>query len=258
MNGYNDCRGSYQGSEDANLYENQIYEKEGYDNFIWGFEQTALIRLLKNSFPSFENIQELNFACGTGRICEFLEKHFDDINAIDISDEMVEIAKTKTKNVTYVVTDILNDGKDITMQYDFITISSFVLLAEPELRKAVFEKLALSLNGDNARLLGGLHWNPFSRRGVIHIFQKLKGTPKEKQLRSFSLSDMRALASSTGLEVVTYSGVGFIPRKMFTLLEAGFCNFLESVLNTAGLLKFFGSNLTVVCQLKNNLRTRKV
>ncbi len=251
MNDYDDYRGAYQSNARANFYEKDIYNKDGYDNFLWRIEQTALTPLLKETCPSFENIDVLDFACGTGRICEYLEQYVEKFDALDISDEMVQIAKAKTKNVNYIIADIINDPDALSKKYDLITTFRFVLFAEPDLRKAIFDKLAGALNGDSGRLVVGLHGNPYSRRGLVLLYQKLKGTLKEKQLRSFSLKDMQVLASSAGLEIVTYRGVGFIPRKMFAVFGAGFCNFIESILNGTGLFKFFGSNLIVVCKLKS-------
>lgn len=250
MNEYDDYRGTYQSGERANWYDKSIYNKDGFDNFLWGVEKIALLSILNRSYPSFEKIQVLDFACGTGRISEFLEHHFGHIDALDISAEMVSIAKTKTQNVKYIVAEIINDPDVFSKKYDLITTFRFVLFAEPELRKAAFNKLALILNGSQSRIVVGLHGNPFSRRGIVHIFEKLKGTPKKDQLKSFSLNGMKALASDAGMEVVDYTGVGFIPRKIFNLFGAKFCYLVEKGLYKAGVFKYFGSNLIVVCQLK--------
>jgi SAM-dependent methyltransferase len=249
MNDYDDYRGAYQSKERANVYEKGIYAKDGYDDFLWKMERQAFLSILKKSLPTFEKIQTLDFACGTGRISEFLEGKFESIDAIDISDEMVQIAKSKTDKVNYIVADITKDDAAFTKKYDLITTFRFVLFSEPDLRKEVFAKLATFLKDKDARLVVGLHGNPFSRRGFVHIFQKLKGLPAEKQLRSFSLSDMQALAAHAGLEIVDYTGVGFVPRKVFNLFGAGFCGLVERAIYKLGIFKYFGSNLIVVCKL---------
>ena len=252
MSKYNDYRGAYQGIQNVNRYEKEIYSKDGFDNSLWEIEKTALLSILEKVYSSLENTETLDFACGTGRITEFLESYMRNIDALDISEEMVSVAKTKTKNVNYIVGDIINDPEVNNKKYDLITTFRFVLFAEPELREAVFRKLALMLHDDHGRIIVGLHGNPYSRRGLVHIFQKLKATPQEDQLRSFSLNEMRSLAANAGLEVVDYTGVGFVPRKIFDLFGSGFYNLVEKILYRAGFLKYFGSNLIVVCKLKHS------
>ena len=68
MKDYDDYRGAYQGSDRADWYDESIYKKGGFDEFLWDIEKTSLLSILNRSCQSYENIHALDFACGTGRI----------------------------------------------------------------------------------------------------------------------------------------------------------------------------------------------
>jgi len=60
----------------------------------------------------------LDIACGTGAQAEYLQNHFT-VTGIDISDEMLDVAKDKVKNATFINADMcdfeLNDQYDVIL-----------------------------------------------------------------------------------------------------------------------------------------------
>ncbi len=247
MSQYKDYRGAYQSGTRANWYENKVYEKGGFDEMLWHLEKRVFSDLLARNFESMDEIKVLDFACGTGRITEFLETHTKNIDALDISPEMVEIAKAKTRHANYIVADILENPDSIKDEYDLITTFRFVLLADADLRTKVFDRLSKVIGVTGGKIIVGIHGNPVSRRSLVHCREFLKRVPRENRTRSFSINDMRVLASGAGLKIDSIGGVGFVPRSLFKLLGPKISYSIERLINLIPFAGRFGSNLIVSC-----------
>lgn len=66
-----------------------------------------------NKFLS-KNMRALEVACGTGRLSQIISKHVEQFIGIDISNDMLNIAKSKNKDINYMLGDMINlDSKQI-------------------------------------------------------------------------------------------------------------------------------------------------
>ena len=257
MNEYKDYRESYQGEARANWYENKVYEKGGFDEMLWHAEKTILTTMLGQCWPSMKGLKILDFACGTGRITEFLESlpDTDKIDALDISEGMVDIARTKTRNVNFIVGDILENPDVINEEYDLITTFRFVLLAEADLRGKVFERLSKAVQTTGGKIAVGIHGNPISRRFFVHCREFVFRVPLENRTKSFSIGDMRLLATSAGLKIDAIEGVGFVPRTLFKILGPKISYSIEKMICRIPFAGRFGSNLIVLCSASNSAKS---
>jgi ubiquinone/menaquinone biosynthesis C-methylase UbiE len=79
-------------------------------------EVDKVLSLVKQYKTSKGNML-LDIACGTGAQAEYLQNHFA-VTGIDLSDEMLGIAKEKVKNATFINADMCNFN--LNDQYDVI------------------------------------------------------------------------------------------------------------------------------------------
>jgi len=97
---------------DAIKYYDKIYSFKDYEQ-----EAKEITRIVEESLHS-EGRRLLDVACGTGRHIEYLKDQFE-VEGLDISREMLEIARVRNPNVTFHQADMtdFNLGK----KFDVIT-----------------------------------------------------------------------------------------------------------------------------------------
>src|SRR6185312_2389003 len=108
--------------------------------------EAASLRTTPNNI-SFSNVLEIG--CGIGKNTVWFAEKAESVTAVDLSEEMLAIAKQKIKSpkVNFLQADILQPWAFAASQYDLITFS--LVLEHIENLEPVFEKVssALSLNG---------------------------------------------------------------------------------------------------------------
>lgn len=107
----------------------------------------------------FDNCLEIG--CGTGKNTEWLLQKAKQVTAVDLSDEMLAMAKQKIQaaNVQFLQADITLDWTFASGTYDLITFS--LMLEHIENLEAVFEKLSLVTAANSYVYIGELH--PFKQ-----------------------------------------------------------------------------------------------
>ncbi len=145
----------------------------------------------------------LEIGCGTGKNTEWLALKSNHILAIDLSEEMLEIAKTKiqTKKVEFIQADI---NKEWTWcrdnQFDLVTFS--LVLEHIENLDNIFSKLkAVVKNGG------------FVYVGELHPFKQYKGTKARFEAENglqivtcfnHNISDFTNSAKNFGFEIIDF------------------------------------------------------
>lgn len=108
--------------------------------FYWrNFEEPFLENLFRK-LAEKNSGEVLDFACGTGRISKILNKYFDDITGIDVSEEMLKEAIRVLPGAKFVCADITR--AHISKKFKIIVAFRFFLNAQQELREEVCEKLS--------------------------------------------------------------------------------------------------------------------
>ncbi len=237
---------AYQDRGKVQRYEKDIYKPGGFDDVLWQVEQRAFSRLLRAHCPGHETKDALDFACGTGRILQYLRPRVGTLVGVDISPAMLEQAAKKVSDVRLVCADIVNHPEEVPGDKDLITSFRFLLLAEPALREACIAQLVKKLRGPESVMVLGLHGNPMSRRALASWRNKLF-TPSKGKVPMFGMRDMRALADRVGLRIVATAGVGYVPRGLSRLMPRALFEGIERLLGDKPGLWRFGSNLIVVC-----------
>jgi len=182
----------------ASEYE-RFYTPGTADHAIWTHERKILTDLLARHQKHWPTCNYLDFACGTGRVIEFMESRVTTSRGIDISSEMLRLAAPKLQRSELICTDITKSDVP-EAKYDLITAFRFFLNAEPSLRLAVMRALALRLKNAESVLVFTNHGNPFSYKGAMWPVHRIK-----------------QLLEQLGLHIVERFGCGIISPRFFKI-----------------------------------------
>lgn len=103
--------------EFANIYDELIYEDINYDKVA-----EKIIDLYTENSISFEDY--LDLACGTGNVAIKVAKHFKNTYAVDLSDDMLNIAFDKFKKNKIKAKVICQDMRELSLNKKFNLITS--------------------------------------------------------------------------------------------------------------------------------------
>ena len=145
-----------------------------YESFIWELEKEILFEEV-SYINKHNKIDYLDFACGNGRIINYLGSNFKflALNAADTSKEMLDsIVKVKNKNIKcfHIDNKKKNPLKGLK-KYELVTAFRLILNLEEENRSYVLEQIN-SLLEDDGLLMINNHMNRYSILGLTAYFLK--------------------------------------------------------------------------------------
>lgn len=141
---------------------------QGYYFYQWNlFEKNILKKIIDSNY--FKNKNVLDFACGTGRITnELVSLKLKKVDGVDISNEMLIIAKDRVENVDFYCEDITtNLNENFINKYDLVTSFRFFTNAEQSLRISALKAINKSLKPTGKFILN-IHQNKKSFLGMIY------------------------------------------------------------------------------------------
>ncbi|EKQ57031.1 MULTISPECIES: class I SAM-dependent methyltransferase [unclassified Clostridium] len=103
--------------EFANIYDELIYEDIDYDNV-----EKKIIELCKENNVKFQDY--LDLACGTGNVAVRVGKNFKNIYAVDLSNDMLNVAFDKFKKNKIKAKVICQDMCELSLNKKFDLITS--------------------------------------------------------------------------------------------------------------------------------------
>lgn len=238
-------RDSHKYQEKGAEYE-AYYQNKAWQRFLWSREQEILLQILEKYFTDID-VNLLDFACGTGRITEFLENRVKTSTGIDVSGSMLAVARKKLKRTEIIEADITAENILKPRKFNLITAFRFFLNAEPELRSAVIRTLAELLD-EGGYLVFNNHQNsgsPWIRLRYAHYRKK----NPEGIFNVMNIEQMKNLVEEAGLQIIEIYPVGFFnPPKVPVSFHLN-----QTIDWAAGKFKFmnkFSENLIAVCQRK--------
>ena len=197
---------SFQSEEAVQKYEKIIYSDDSYDSFIWNIESHKVVSIFRARARHSDEIVNLDYACGTGRIISLLEKFTKESSGIDVSEQMISVARGKVSKAKLVVGDISENEEILEPRYDIITLFRYVLNAEPASRKIILSHLAARLDSESGRLIFNGQGNKHSLRHVT-----LQFCPNSNErINEMSYGKTRKLIESCGLEIISWYGFGVL------------------------------------------------
>lgn len=225
-------------------YDKRMYSEDTWSNRVWQIEKYLLSKILSGK----KNCKVLDFATGTGRIPEFLEKiGFQNITGIDASKAMLKPAKKKLRKTNLLCLNITKN-KDFSEvkreKFGVILSFRFFLNIERELGDNIMKKLSKIIKDDGIFIFN-MHANKYSLIGakeLIRSFNKKKGN-------LLSVKEIKSLVNKNGFSVKEIYSYGFIPhKKRFSFLNYKVWYFLEKLFISKRNLT--GGNLIVICKKK--------
>lgn len=225
-------------------YEEKEYGHGEYYALIWSIEKEILKGALKSRKD--KDLDYLDFACGTGRVLSFVEKYTKNSKGIDISNEMLKIAKERTSKSSLEKRDILKDP--LVDKYDLITSFRFFLNTEDDLRDKILIQLRDSLKEDGL-LIFSIQGNTFSFRSFTLFFNNL--FRKKRKMKQMSFGDVENMLKRGGMRVVRCYGIGLLPKPLYKLRLLRKCLFsLDRGFSKVRLLGYVSHTLVFLAEKK--------
>jgi SAM-dependent methyltransferase len=219
-----------------------MYEKKY--NIINRWLEREILKKIFLSAPSDPEV--LDFACGTWRILEFLETYFDHITWLDVSPDMMAIARSKTKKAKFLKGDI-TDWYELPSTYDIITAFRFFLNAESQLRSDGLKAIIQYLNTDGIFIFNN-HWNKHSLRTFKVFFKKIIWITTRNN--TFSHQEILSLLHKNNLELVDVYPVSFISEEIYRIVPSSLLMWIEHKLQKISRIKLYAVNSIYVTKKK--------
>lgn len=227
-------------------YEHSFHVNDSR-RWVWGWKQDVLKDILHEYFM-LPPQRCLDFACGTGRITEFLVNYVEALTGVDVSDSMLAVAREKPAlaSVRLLNMDITRENGLDDCRFDLITAFRFFLNAQPELKREAMLKLSQLLAEDGV-LVFDIHMNTHSLEAMLtRIYQAIRHFPYSNQM---SIKEARSLTEMAGLKVVQTYHYRVIPLiREHPKLPYRFIDRIERVFAKAGCLRRFSTQLVFVCK----------
>lgn len=216
----------YQHYSSSHLHAGTTYHERSRDRpgraAMWQLEEPVIEDIFTGLAPK----RVLDFAAGTGRITTVLERCLPacDIHGIDISEDMLAIARPQCSRATF----HLADGRQALQQFgaetfDAISAFRFFPNADPALREDAAEQIARLVRPGGHVILNNHRnfWSP------SYVAMRAMGVSSGK----FGTlnADMRSLFERQGFTCVRTYSLGVWPQTDFrpALLSWSFANALE-------------------------------
>ena len=206
MNVASDYRDSHTAVGKGKVYHSS-FSQYSWRRIMWEWEQRTLVEIFEEKLPKDGTI--MDFACGTGRILNFLQTQSPNVTGVDISDSMLEVTRKNLPNIEIVQADLTRDNvlKEANRQFDVITSFRFFLKAQNELRIEVLDTLHPLLK-EHGTFVVNNHGPAMSLGVLLEIFygrlKNLIRTP-EKKVTFYRMSHkhFKKLLNNAGFEIET-------------------------------------------------------
>lgn len=208
----------FQEVEAVRSYESNEYGSGSYSTAIWQLQRPVLELILTDFRRERKGpVRLLDFACGTGRVLASLEALVDSAEGIDISENMVAVARTKCLKARLQVGDILASPELLQKDYNVISCFRFLLNVEPEMRGRVLRRLREVLRVPDGRLLVNVHGNSRSLRHPAIVWRRQRERTEKSgaMLNEMSPAETCKLLRESGFQVVRRFGFGMLPPTFY-------------------------------------------
>lgn len=208
-------RRSHLGAAKAAAYDEDLWDATAAKGLEWLVERrllTGLLPAVRRGGPADVLSSQpgcvADFACGTGRVLEFLARHYPAPVGIDISPDMLALARCRVPDATFVLGDVTADPVLAPGPFDLITAFRFFLNAEPSLQEATLAWMRAVLRPGGI-VIANFHLNPSSLRGAyLRLRMRAAGAPPMT-----SVAEAVSLFAAHGFTVDAIAGYGFLPYR---------------------------------------------
>jgi SAM-dependent methyltransferase len=200
-------RESHLGPEKARSYDEDLWDSTTAKGLDWLVEQQLLAKIIATQIPP-EARSAADFACGTGRVLEFIGRRFPHPVGIDISPDMLALARNRCPEASFVTGDVTSAPDLAPGPFDLITAFRFFLNAEPKLRDEVMAWMRDALDPGGLAIVN-FHLNPLSLRG-IYLRLRMRRPSRPSMM---TVGQARRLFRAHGFSVRQMAGYSFLPYR---------------------------------------------
>jgi ubiquinone/menaquinone biosynthesis C-methylase UbiE len=241
----------FQQKDAVESYDANEYATGSYSTRIWQLQRPVLEKNLTDFRRArTEPVRLLDFACGTGRVLSCVEQFADTADGIDISENMVAVARTKCQRARLQVGNILSNPELLQKNYDVITCFRLLLNLESAMRGRILRELRRVIHEPSGRLLINIHGNSHSLRHPAIVWRRWRKQPEtaEVMLNEMSVAETEKLLGESGFEVVQKIGFGHLPPGFYRtpLRAAAFA--ADGFLAGANSLSHWSVDILFVCR----------
>jgi SAM-dependent methyltransferase len=241
----------FQSPADVEAYESTEYGAASYATQVWQWQRPVLEGIIRD-FQGGRKAPArlLDFACGTGRVLAFVESLVAAAEGVDLSENMVALARAKCRQARLQVGDILSQPDLLQKSYDIITAFRFLLNVEPVLRRRVLHKLREVVREPDGRLIINVHGNSRSLRHPAILWRRWReaSQPTGAMLNEMSPAETKALLAASGFQIVRQFGFGLLPPTLYRTLLRRPAAALDKRLAGDNLLRNCSIDLMFVCR----------
>jgi SAM-dependent methyltransferase len=230
----------------------ESFEIYPFRKYQWEWEKSILKKILDKKLNNDSTI--LDFACGTGRILNFLNAQSKNVTGVDLSDAMLEVSKKNLPDVEIIKADITKDNifKGIR-SFDVITAFRFFLNAQDSLRIEVLNALNQILKEDGIFIFNN-HGNAlgigtFLGKWVIDVKNLFRSADNQYVYNILSESKIKRLLNKSGFEIIeTYHRSIFPILNEKTKFDVSRIEGMENWFSSIKTLRPFARNVIYVCK----------
>ena len=232
-------------------YESKEYGAGSYSSRIWQMQRPVVEKIIAD-FRTKQTgaVRLLDFACGTGRVIATLEPLVDAAEGVDISPNMVAVAREKCRRASLRVGDILTQPELLSGKFDVITAFRFLLNVEPEVRRGVLKKLRGVLRAPDGLLIVNVHGNSRSLRHPAIVWRRRRERSEKTgaMLNEMSPSETKQLLADSGFQIVRQFGFGMLPPTFYRTPLRGLVEVVDRSLAGENWLSNLSIDLMFVCR----------
>jgi len=240
--------------EAAEAYVQQEYGPESYATAIWTIQEPLVRSLLEEIRNQHPTGRHLDFACGTGRITRLTEEIFAEVDALDISPAMVEVARAAGRQARFTVGNILESPTLCPGPYASITAFRLLLNIDPPLRVPVLTQLHRRLTPDGVLILN-VHGNRHSLRHPALLWNRWRRPNEpggsERLLNDMSRNEVENYLGAAGFVVDRVYGTGILPQTVYRWPLRSLWRWIDHRLTGLSFLNRFCIDLIFVCKRKD-------
>lgn len=171
---------------------------------VWALEQRVLDHILNHCAPP-RPLRLLDFACGTGRILAYLEPRVVSVTGVDVSPEMMAVARQRLPGKELILGDLTTSDLLAGRQFDIITAFRFFPNAQTQLRHDAASALARLLAPDGILVFNN-HQNASSTRAQL---ARLVGRGSAQ--RYMSHREVVDLLETIGFRIAQVYALAYLP-----------------------------------------------
>ena len=232
-------------------YESKEYGAGSYSSRIWEMQRPVVEKIITDFRGGQKNpVRLLDFACGTGRVIATLEPLVDAAEGIDISPNMVAVAREKCRKAQLQVGDILAQTELLQGKFDVITAFRFLLNVEPAVRRGVLKKLREVLRAPDGLLIVNVHGNSRSLRHPAIVWRRRRERSEKTgaMLNELSPAETKQLLADCGFQIVRQFGFGMLPPTLYRTPLRGVAAAVDGALAGENVWKNYSIDLLFVCR----------